>query len=164
MKLAEFVNLKGNLRECLEKIGQRLKFLESDLEQIEKGRIANLGKELVASANQLKKLNFQRHDTIDELFEDETYCTNMGSVKNREMICDYISCLNGMKLEIDYVGNSCLKKADANWYESRSSILNLRFKEALAISSDFDFSKFFNQYQNKFDDLLSKSIQQVIFV
>jgi hypothetical protein len=161
LSMKEYQNLKTKLDDANESMQFQIRQLELDLEMHEKERVIEISMELTSCANQLKKLNFQRHDVIDELFEEEAYAINLTTIKNREMICNYLQCLKEMAKEILIASGNCIEYSNKHWNQWRADSLMAKFQHDLHVSVQFDFPKFYVKYQTKFDQLLVHLVDQI---
>jgi hypothetical protein len=159
--MREYQSLKNKLNDANETIQFHIRQLELDLELHEKERVIEISMELTSCANQLKKLNFQRHDVIDELFEEEAYAINLTTIKNRENICNYLQCMKTMAKEIALSSEKCIEYTNKHWNQWRADSLMAKFQHDLQVSLQYDFTKFYSNYQMKFDQLLVQLVEQI---
>lgn len=158
---ADYQRHKVELKQNLATMYISIANLESDLESVERKRAAQLSNELSETGNQLKRLNFQRHDAIATSLQEEATSVNLILVRNREMIYEYIQCLHAVRNELDEVSTQCFEIFDEKWFDVRSKNVIANFTSNMQECLNVDFMGYYAQYQEKFDLILASCVDQI---
>ncbi|KAJ3320516.1 hypothetical protein HDV06_005245 [Boothiomyces sp. JEL0866] len=144
------------------KLVEMLVDLEKTLEDIENERAKVLGSTLLNAADQLKKLNFQRHDAIDQVLKDESISINTILLNNRESIYEYVYDFHKLLMLMNDKTRKKFEESDRNWQKVRWDTIYPIFNSQVRKVYDVDIAKFYLDFNSKFRDNVQLGLDHVL--
>lgn len=135
--------------------------LEKSLEVIENERAKKLGSTLLKAADQLKKLNFQRHDAIDQVLKEESLAINTILLDNRESIYEYVYDFHKLLQVMHDKTRKKFQEANSNWQKVRWDSIYPIFSSQVRMVYDIDIARFYSDYNAKFEENVKYGLNHV---
>jgi hypothetical protein len=154
--------LKKKLKSNFESSFNRIIDFEKEMEELEDSKSACILQEFNQTRVQLKRLNFERHNVIDQILHEETVPINASLVENRESIYKFTHSLTSILSELKLVAGNRISSAELNWSSWRYSKIFLNYQSEVIEQLAVNYLDFYNVFQLKFDGFSKMASEEVM--
>ncbi|KAJ3361777.1 hypothetical protein HDU91_003739 [Kappamyces sp. JEL0680] len=161
LRLDDLKSTKKKIKSHLESSIAWILEIENELETIESERAAKILEEFTSASFSLKRLNLERHDSIDKFLQTETAPVNVALVENRQTIAKYIGSLTMVLSELKAVSEKYISAADANWSRLRYLHIFPSYQAEVTAILDVDFQSFYQACQQTFDVFVNATSSEI---
>ncbi|KAJ3269647.1 hypothetical protein HDV01_001163 [Terramyces sp. JEL0728] len=146
------------------KMSDALIDLEKSLEDIENQRAKKLGSTLLNAADQLKKLNYQRHDAIDLILKEESVSINTILLNNRESIYECVYDFHKLLKVMNEKTQKRFQISDATWQKARWDFIYPVFESQVRQVYKLDIGQFYSDFNSRFRDNAQTGLNRLLAI